>query len=231
MAIRRSRPGTLAQKSKHVGRFFNQNIHVICEGKINLLYFSQIDLEELMRALKQDRTAKTVLNNSKGKGKGKGSHGLKQSPEKASDSDNVGDGQKQPAESTEENVPTAKESRSSDPVGAEELEVGGEGGESSSRAETKAHETTAAEQRQQRQDDKEDIPLFSLEEAESLTAYLVESQQAFSLINVADIQRGKPRLVHAQLLCRHHFRFLVWCQPVKGLLLCGRPPVSLCVEG
>lgn len=36
----------------------------------------------------------------------------------------------------------------------------------------------------------EDVTLFSPEEAGALTVYLVESQQAFSLINVADIQHG-----------------------------------------
>lgn len=39
--------------------------------------------------------------------------------------------------------------------------------------------------------DKEEKAVFSPEEAESLTTYLVESQQAFSLLNVADIQHGE----------------------------------------
>lgn len=37
--------------------------------------------------------------------------------------------------------------------------------------------------------------LFSVEEANALTAYLVESQQAISLLNVADIQHGERRFV------------------------------------
>lgn len=147
-----------------------------------------------MQALKQERTAKTVLN--KGKGKGKDSHGLEQHPEPeesqpgsggvAPESGNAGDGHEKPAESTGQNAPTAaKQSRSGDCVGGEE-----EGG-ASSRAEETIDETIASDQGQQRQGDKEERPLFSPQEAESLTAYLVESQQAFSLINVADIEHGE----------------------------------------
>lgn len=166
-------------------------------GKRNLygsVFFSQIDLEELMHALKQERTAKKVLS--------KGKHGPEQRQDLAekdkpgsggvaSDGDNGDDGHKEPAESSEDNVSATKGSRSNGSVGAEELEGAGEGGESSSRAEETVNDTSAAEQRQKLQDDKKERPLFSLEEAESLTAYLVESQQAFSLINVADIQRGE----------------------------------------
>lgn len=146
-----------------------------------LRYVSQIDLEELMRALKLERSAKTVL--SKGKAKVKGNHGpVQQRPEQeqnASGSDDFGDDHEKSAESAEENnVSTTKESRSDNPVGDEELECGGEGGGSSPRAREKV--------------DKEERPLFAPQEAESLTAYLVEGQQAFSLINVADIQRGEP---------------------------------------
>lgn len=44
--------------------------------------------------------------------------------------------------------------------------------------------------------DKEEKPVFSCEEAKSFTDYLVESQQAFSLINVADIQHGENFLLN-----------------------------------
>lgn len=39
--------------------------------------------------------------------------------------------------------------------------------------------------------DKEERSLFSVDEADAFTAYFVESQQACSLLNVADIQHGK----------------------------------------
>lgn len=73
---------------------------------------------------------------------------------------------------------------------------GVEGGGSSSQTEERVDETTAAAEQGQKaaQDDKKERPLFSREEAESLTAYLVESQQAFSLVNVADIQHGEPEV-------------------------------------
>lgn len=166
------------------------------------LYVSQIDLEELMHALKQERTAKTVLNRSKGRDKrkgnrqGKDNQGQEQRQQErqpgsggvASDSDTVCDHHEKSAESAEENVSTAEELRSGEPpVGARALEGGG----SPSRAEGRVNENATAEQNQQHQDDKEERPLFSPREVESLAAYLVESQQAFSLVNVADIQRGK----------------------------------------
>ena len=157
----------------------------------------QIDLEELICALRQDRAAKTVLNKEKGKGDRKGTRGLEQRPEpeqkSPGSSDNlVGDGHEKSKESAEENVSTAKESRPDSPVGAEEIEGVVEGGGTSPRTEGMVDETTATEQGRKPQDDKDGKPLFSPGEAKSLTAFLVESQQAFSLVNVADIQRGEP---------------------------------------
>lgn len=112
----------------------------------------QIDLEELMEALKHERTAIAVLNKED----------TRQQPQ-----ENAGDGD-------ETNVVESSMS----PTGggghnAEGEEVEGAGGGGGPDVE------------------KEEKAVFSPEEAESMTAYFVESQQAFSLLNVADIQHGE----------------------------------------
>lgn len=156
---------------------------------------NQIDLEELMRALKQERTTKNVLD--------KDGHRRKNLAECQSGSEVVSDnnpddhsddsGKIEPEYSaTERGAPVESGAIDTDGGGMGR----GEGGEPSSQAEEQTSEVAAAvvvqgQQQQQQQDSKEERPLFSPEEAESLTSYLVESQQAFSLLNVADIQRGE----------------------------------------
>ncbi|CBN78026.1 hypothetical protein Esi_0082_0041 [Ectocarpus siliculosus] len=90
-------------------------------------------------------------------------------------------------------------------------EGAGEGNEPSPGTGKQAdRETAAALQGQPQQEDssREEMPLFSLQEAEFMIAFLMESQQAFSLINVADIQRGirAAKRAEAQAASREVYR-------------------------
>lgn len=108
----------------------------------------QIDLEELMKALKHERSAVAVLNKDD----------KRQQPQQdAGDSD----------ERTV--IESAMMPLMAERGDAEAEEVVGVGSSA----------------------DKEEKAVFPPEEAGSLTTYLVESQQAFSLLNVADIQHGE----------------------------------------
>lgn len=129
----------------------------------------QIDLRELMQALKQERTATDVLGK-------RGPWQKRRRPAGDKDGDEEGGAGGQEtfvAPSSEKgNSPEAE----GETIGGPQAGLGAEPD-----GEVEGDEAAAREGR----------PLFSLEEAESLTSFLVESQQAFSLINVADIQHGE----------------------------------------
>ena len=126
---------------------------------------SQIDPNELMQALKQERTAKAILN------KDSVDLGRKQRNKNANIGSSGVEG-KQPsdARSSESSLSPREAGQPADTTPeAKEAAVVGAGKPLL----------------------KEERPLFEPGEVESLTAYLVESQQAASLINVADIQHGE----------------------------------------
>ncbi|CAM9493322.1 unnamed protein product [Ectocarpus fasciculatus] len=184
-----------------------------------------IDLQELMHALKQERTAKTVL--------GSGDRRTKETPQGqrgiglASESNNNnndddgddgddddgtydgGGGNNNATDSVEEENAVGEESGAGDPE--EKGEGTGKGNELSPGTEKQAgRETATFLQGQPQQEDRsrEEMPLFSPQEAEFMIAFLMESQQAFSLINVADIQRGirAAKRAEAQAASREVYR-------------------------
>lgn len=141
---------------------------------------SQIDPNELMQALKQERTAKAILSKD-GVDRGQKQQRSKNTSSSSSSGDDVdkkklvGDAQS-PEKATPKPSP-GEDGHSDSTSEAEQIaELGG--GQTA---------VMAGEKRPE----KEERPLFSLAEVESLTAYLVESQQAASLVNVADIQHGE----------------------------------------
>lgn len=189
---------------------------------------NQIDLEELMHALKQERATKYVLDNDGRRRKQhaqvkNGSEGVSNSP----DNDRDGNDKILPEASVHESgSPSEPEAIGTDGRG----EGGGNGGGGLSQAEeqtSKVVASTVVQGQQQQQDSKEEKPVFSPAEAESLTSYLVESQQAFSLINVADIQHGEVDKRVEQLSCTLPCGSLgaEGIKPVDGRLIrfiCGR---------
>ncbi len=156
-----------------------------------------------MSALKQERTAKAVLGKQKGrdKDKGEGEDGHDPSRrQEGNQTEDIGGGDGVGVANADAkkdgSVESAEENTASDAgePGADDSEEAGKRGDSlSPDGEEEAHDAGTTDQRQQQQqlDDKEEKPLFSPGEAESLTTYLVERQQAFSLVNVADIQHGE----------------------------------------
>ncbi|CAM9126272.1 unnamed protein product, partial [Laminaria digitata] len=138
-----------------------------------------IDPNELMQALKQERTAKAILSKD-GVDRGQKQQRSKNTSSSSSSGDDVdkkklvGD-----AQSPEKAAPKPSP---------------GEDGHSDSTSEAEQIAELGGGQRAvmagEKRPEKEERPLFSLAEVESLTAYLVESQQAASLVNVADIQHG-----------------------------------------
>ncbi|CAM9854802.1 unnamed protein product, partial [Ectocarpus sp. 12 AP-2014] len=181
-----------------------------------------IDLQELMHALKQERTAKTVLGKSdrrtKERPQGQRGSGLASESNNNNDDNDDDDDDKihdgrggnyNATDSVEEEDAVGGESGDGD--SEEKGEGAGEGNEPSPETEKQAdRETAAALQGQPQQEDssREEMPLFSPQEAESMIAFLMESQQAFSLINVADIQRGirAAKRAEAQAASREVYR-------------------------
>ncbi|CAM9155421.1 unnamed protein product [Scytosiphon promiscuus] len=180
-----------------------------------------IDLDELMRALKQDRTAKSILKKDdhrerlrlKGQsGSGAGPGSINHTDIRGSDDDGHDPNTMAGNSAATDNVPVTK-SRDDDLEGSDITKPGREEQESSKR-EGETSEAVLTEQgshRQQqqegwqqqetgREDHNEERPLFSPQEAESLAAFLVDSQKAFSLINVADIQHGLRAAKRAEAL-------------------------------
>lgn len=126
----------------------------------------QIDRSELIQALKQERTAKTILN------RGSVDRGEKQRDKNVNSSGDVEEKQGADAQSPRKSLSHPSQGGAGHP-------------DTTSEAEQTA--VLGSEKRP----DKEERPLFSVEEVESVAAYLVESQQAASLINVADIQHSE----------------------------------------
>lgn len=128
---------------------------------------SQIDPNELMQALKQERTAKAILNR-----------------------DSVDRGQKQRKKDASSSGDVEEEQ------GVNDAQSPGISLRNPSRGQDGQPDTTSeagqtAVLGREKRPDKGERPLLSVEEVESVTTYLVESQQAASLINVADIQHGE----------------------------------------
>lgn len=119
-----------------------------------------------MQALKQERTAKAILN------KDGVDWGQKQQDKNASSSGDAETKQGVDAQSPRKSLRNRSQ---------------GEAGQPDATSEADQAMVSAREKRPE----KEQRPLFSVEEVESVTAYLVESQQAASLINVADIQHSE----------------------------------------
>ena len=120
-----------------------------------------------MQALKQERTAKAILNR-----------------------DSVDRGQKQRNKNTSISGDVEEKQGVDDAQSPEKSLRKSSQGEAGQPDTTSEAELTAVLGTVKRPD-KGERPLFSVEEVESVTTYLVESQQAASLINVADIQHGK----------------------------------------
>lgn len=113
-----------------------------------------------MQALKQERTAKAILNKD-GVDRGQKQRNKKDANSRGSDVEGK----------------QASDAQSSDKAGQPET--------------TPAEEEQTAVLGVGTHLHKEDRPLFRPKEVESVTTYLVESQQAASLVNVADIQHGE----------------------------------------
>ncbi|CAM9723875.1 unnamed protein product, partial [Ectocarpus sp. 8 AP-2014] len=182
-----------------------------------------IDLQELMHALKQERTAKTVLEKSdrRTKERPQGQRGSSLASESNNNNSNNDDdddddkihdgrgGNNNATDAVEEENAVGGESGDGDSEG--NGEGAGEGNEPSPGTGKQAdRETAAALQGQPQQEDssREEMPLFSPQEAEFMIAFLMESQQAFYLINVADIQRGirAAKRAEAQAASREVYR-------------------------
>lgn len=162
-----------------------------------------------MSALKQERTTKNVLDKDgrrqKKRAQGKsGSEVVSDNPDDNNDGNVTVTGAGTDAD-TGKKMPEDAVNESGSPVesGASDIDGGGIGnGEGAGSVGHAGEQTSEVTGQQQQQDSKEERSLFSPEEAESLTSYLVDSQQAFSLINVADIQRGEVINV---CICGHNF--------------------------
>lgn len=141
-----------------------------------------------MRAFKQDRTAKAILkkDDDRQKMRLKGRSG--------------GDAEAGSSNGAEAGSINNTNNLNSDDDGDDheggDVDSLGRGERGASGAEGQASEVNptmqgAHRQEEKREDHKEERSLFLPQEAEALTAFLVERQKAFSLINVADIQHGE----------------------------------------